>query len=477
MNRWKLFEMIDKKQENLIHNTMLKILNEIGFFVDNEEILKKLEEFGGKVNYDKKRVYFSPEFIEKFIEDSEKINWKNLEPKITYQVSLYHGWYLDPFDDEYKILNIENFLKYFKIAQNLSLPFGGVYASQLPEIPVEIFLPFYHYLCIKFLDKPCCSINNIEWAELILKLCEIYAEEKNLSLQEVISKGPLHIHFISPLRFMKEEAEIFLYFVKKNLRIGIGVMDVIGSTCPVTISGCCSLHLSQVIFSNILYRAFFGDKSLTISSEISPLDMKTMVQCYGRPEKEISNIIMAQIARRYKCNFWAHTGHSDAKIPSAEAGIQKVINSLPSLFSGKCANICCGLLSIDEVYSPVQMVIDKEIVGILKRFAKEEYVNEEKIGFDIIKEVIEKNENFIASEHTFKYFKDELWEPKIFSRDMFSNWKNKGMKKDIDIAKEIVKEAINGEKLLPKISEITENKIINIIYKFTNYRIKKVVPL
>lgn len=477
MGRWRYFEILNKKEVDLIHNTMIKILNEIGFFVDNEEILKKLEEFGGRVNYDKKRVYFSPEFIENFIDSSEKINWNKLKPEITYQASMYRGWYLDPFDDEYKVLNTEIFLKYFKIAQNLSIPSGGTYATQLPEVPEELFLPYYHYLCLKFLGKPCCSINNLKWAELILNLSEIFADEKSLSLQDVISKGGLHIHLVPPLRFTKEEAEIFLYFAKKNLRIGIGLMDVIGSTTPVTISSAISLHLCQVIFENILMRAFFGDKNLTITSTISPLDMKTTTQCYGRPEKEIANVIMAQIARKYKASFWAHTGHADAKTPSAESGIQKIINSLPSLFAGKVANICCGLLSIDEVYSPVQMVIDKEIVGILKRFAREEVVNEERIGFDVIKEVIEKNESFIATEHTVKYFRDEIWEPRIFSRDMFFNWKNKGAKKDIDIAKEMVKEAINGEKILPKISEIAENKMLDIIYNFTGCKIEKVEPL
>ncbi len=45
MSKWKFFEILDKREEDLIHNTSLKILSEIGFFVDNEEILKKLESF------------------------------------------------------------------------------------------------------------------------------------------------------------------------------------------------------------------------------------------------------------------------------------------------------------------------------------------------------------------------------------------------------------------------------------------------
>ena len=477
MGKWKYFEILDKKEENLIHNSSLKILSEIGFFVDNEEILKKLEIFGGKVNYEKKRVYFTKKFIESFINESEKVDWENLKPQISYQVSLYHGFYLDPFDNEYKKLNTEIFLKYFKIAQNLNIPYGGTYATNLPEVPEKFFLPYYHYLSLKFLDKPCCSINNKKWAELILNLCEIYSEEKNTTIQDIISKGGLHIHFVSPLRFTREEAEIFLFFANRNLKIGIGIMDVMGTTSPVTIAGSVSIHLASVIFRNILYRAFFGDKYLTISSEISPFDMRTLVQCYGRPEKEIANIMMAQIARRYKAYFFPHTGHADSKIPGEEAGIQKLINSLPSLFSGKIANICCGLLSIDEVYSPVQMVIDKEIVEIIKQFIKKREINEEKIGFDVIKEVIEKDGSFISSEHTVRNFRDELWEPAIFTRDMFLSWKNKGMKTEIDKAKEICYQAINGEKIMPKISEKTENKIIDLIYRFTNYKIRKVEPL
>ncbi len=60
---------------------------------------------------------------------------------------------------------------------------------------------------------------------------------------------------------------------------------------------------------------------------------------------------------------------------------------------------------------------------------------------------------------------------------MFLSWKNKGMKTEVDKAKEIVNEAINGEKIMPKISEKTENKIIDLIYRFTNYKIEKVEPL
>ena len=69
-----------------------------------------------------------------------------------------------------------------------------------------------------------------------------------------------------------------------------------------------------------------------------------------------------------------HVGNADAKRPGAEAGFQKTMNCLSALFTCGKGHIKCGLLSVDEVYSPVQMVIHREIAGALQRLVR---------GFDV----------------------------------------------------------------------------------------------
>jgi len=335
-------------------------------------------------------------------------------------------------------------------------------------------VPFFHYFALKFTGRASASVNNVKWAPIVLEMSEAFAEEKEVSLQQVLS--PVHIHLVSPLRFSAEEAKIFMFFAERGLRIGIGTMSVLGSNAPVTIAGALAQHLAQNIFINILYRAYFGDRQLHFSSAISPLDMRTLMQSYGRPEKELCNVAMAQMARRYGAHFFPHTGHSDAKKPGPEAGFEKALNSLPSLIACGRVGISCGLPSVDEVFSPVQLVIDREVIGALRRFVRGFEVNEETLAFETLREVAPGG-IFTGTEHTAKHWRRELWTPTVFAREMFGAWRQKGAKTEVDLAREICVEALRSELLPVHISEQLERKLLALIKKATDVVIQPVEPV
>lgn len=127
-------------------------------------------------------------------------------------------------------------------------------------------------------------------------MCEAVADELGVGIPEIFHG---HIHLISPLKLGHEEARIFTFFAERGLRIGIGNMSSAGGTAPVTLAGAIAIHLAQGMFINILRRAYFGDMRISLGCSISPLDMRTGMYPYGRPEKEMCNVAMAQMARRY----------------------------------------------------------------------------------------------------------------------------------------------------------------------------------
>ncbi|MFN3422603.1 MAG: trimethylamine methyltransferase family protein, partial [Armatimonadota bacterium] len=241
-------------------------------------------------------------------------------------------------------------------------------------------------------------------------------------------------------------------------------------------AGALAQYLAQNIFINIVYRAYFGDKQLRFSSAVSPLDMRTLMQSYGRPEKELCNVAMAQLAIHYGAHFFPHTGHSDAKKPGPEAGFEKALNALPSLIACGRVGISCGLLSVDEVYSPIQLVIDREIVGALRRFVQGFEVNEETLAFETIKEAASIGV-FTGTEHTAKHWRKELWTPTVFAREMFSAWRQKGAKTEVDLAREICIEALKSEPLPVYISDQLERKLLAIVKKATGVEIQPVEPI
>jgi trimethylamine--corrinoid protein Co-methyltransferase len=468
---WGNWKLLSEREEEKLHEIALRILSEVGVKVENEEVLTKLADFGARVDRAKQAAFFPQRFVEDFLASSERFDWDGAEPYVSGSASIYFGYYLDPETDEFCPLTVVNILRYFKVARYIGLGFGSAYVFPVDEVPHEALVPFFHYLALKFTGLSSASVNNVRWAPIVLEMAEAFAAEKNVPVQRVIS--PVHIHLFSPLRFSAEEARIFLFFAERGLRIGVGTMSVLGSNAPVTIAGALAQHLAQNIFINILYRAYFGEKRLQFSSAISPLDMRTLMQSYGRPEKELCNVAMAQMARRYGAHFFPHTGHSDAKRPGPEAGFEKALNSLPSLIACGRANISCGLLSVDEVYSPIQLVIDREIVDVLNRFVGGFDVNEATLAFETIKEVGHGGV-FTGTEQTVAHWRKELWMPKIFAREMFSAWRGRGAKTEVDLARGICIEALKGEPLPVHISERLEQKLLAIIAQRVGVAIRPV---
>ena len=78
--------------------------------------------------------------------------------------------------------------------------------------------------------------------------------------------------------------------------------------------------------------------------------------------------------------------------------------------------------------SPVQLVIDEEIINIARRLFKGMKVNEETLAVDLINHVGPKG-HFMLEEHTMKFLKEgELIDTELFERSSRDSWEGKGSK-------------------------------------------------
>ena len=139
-------------------------------------------------------------------------------------LSIFCGYYLDPETDGFRRWTTPDILRYLKVAKNLGLHGRISYVLPLDDVPGEALVPFLNYLSLKFTGVAISSINNVKWASVVLEMCQAYADEAGLPVQEVLAG--VHIHLISPLRLGRKEAEIFLFFAERDLRIGVGAMTV-----------------------------------------------------------------------------------------------------------------------------------------------------------------------------------------------------------------------------------------------------------
>jgi len=149
MKVWGSWKLLSEREEEMLHETTLRILSEIGVKVENDEVLARLADFGAQVDRAKQVAFFPQKFVEDFLASSERFDWDSAEPYVGGSASIYFGYYLDPETDEFCPMTVANMLRYFKVAHYIGLSFGSAYVFHIDEIPHEALVPFFPLLCPK----------------------------------------------------------------------------------------------------------------------------------------------------------------------------------------------------------------------------------------------------------------------------------------------------------------------------------------
>jgi len=443
------YDLMSPGEIGLIHRNALRILDEVGLEVQNQCLLEVLRDFGLQADFQAQRVYFSPPLVERFIAEAEKHDWERARPQVGGSAGVYHGLYHDPASDDLVNWTEDALAFYFDLPRHLAHVDGShMLGCRLP-VPGPLEPLYERYYCWKYGAHESGTIHLDELCPYLLELYQILADERGLPLEKVFQGT---VYLVPPLKLGRHEAYQVAYFWKQGLQVHIGDMYALGASAPATLAGAVTLNLAEQLALRILDWALFGQKRLHLSASISVMDMRTMIYPYGRPEMTIANLMTAQLARYYGASFSGHAGLSDAKLPSVEAGAQKMLTAIPTLLSGGSLWLDAGLLSIDEVCSPIQMILDDEMLSALDRFTHEFQVTEETIGLEAIMEA-GPGGHFLDKLHTVRHFRDEHWQPTLWSRQMLRPWMEEGGHLDVDHARDMALEI----QRLPRSVEMSES--------------------
>jgi trimethylamine--corrinoid protein Co-methyltransferase len=451
-------QVLDNDEISRIHGAMVQILSRTGLAVENDELCAALAGYGALVDDETQRVRFPASLIERFLDETERVDFGAVEPSVTGQAGIYQGFYLEPGTNQLSAFTYQTLADYVKLARSLD----GVTGIHMQNFPLAVGRPTEPLELRVFAWKHgAADVGSIQLTALcpyLLEMYEIKAEAEGKALDEVFRGSAF---MISPLRIPAHEAEQVMYFHARGLRVGLTNMITAGGSGPVTLAGSVTLNLAERVALGIINRVLYGDRQWSLGASITPLDMRTTIQPYGRPEMLLANLATLQLARHYGVPGGAHTGLTDAKLPSNEAGVQKLLTALPCMLTGQ-GNVEPGLLSIDEVFSPIQMIIDAELVGALRHVLGGFEVTEETLAVDLIEE-IGPGGVFTGTKHTARHFRQAQWQPRIWSREMLQRWLASDRKTDADHAMELWRELMARPDPEPGIPEGTERRLRRVV--------------
>jgi trimethylamine---corrinoid protein Co-methyltransferase len=410
-----LFEILTQNQIEMLHYSALRILGEMGMEIQNEDLLERFAEAGYPVNRLEDRVFFPKKFVEAYLSQAVKHDWEHHLPTVSASAGIYHGHYHDPWIKELVHWDEDRLAFYIALARSLNhIGSAHMLGCRLP-VPGPLEPLYERYFCWKYSAQEGSSIYLSEICPYLLELYQMRAAEINRPLKEIF-KGTVYL--VPAMKLGRHEAFQVMYFFERGLQVHIGgSMLTMGADAPITLAGAVALNLAEQLALHQISWVLWGDHAFHLSASLSALDMRTTIRPFGRPEMAIANLMMAQMARFYGASFSGHSGLSDAKLPSVEAGAQKAISAVATLMAGGSFWMDAGLLGIDEICSPVQLVLDNEFLSALKRFTHSFEVDEEAIALDLILEAGPGGQ-YLDKVHTARRFRQEHWNPSIWSRQM-----------------------------------------------------------
>lgn len=427
-------EFLSRAQVETLHRNALRVLAETGVRVEHDGMRQRLEALGG-ISDGSGNVRFAPAKVECHLFGNAAP--QPVHPRLQVFAGVYQSWYLEPETGRLEPFTEDRLARYISLASSLprvshthllGLPFLP------PALPTE-FLPLAEKLYgWKYGAQPGGAVQLTSLCEPLLEMFRCHASMNGEPLEKVFcAEGFL----ITPLRLARPECEQVLFFAERGLRMRLGHLPSQGGTAPITFAGAITLALAEQIFLHLVNRALWPDAEFAVAGTVMTMDPRTGVSVYGRPEQQRINAAFADLARFYGCPCTGHTGLSDAKAPSFEAGAQKAVGALMTALTVGAGTIEAGLLGTDEICSPVQMVLDHDLAGALSALLREPTVS---VAECAVEEIARAGSggNFLASELTAARCRQELFFPRTWSSLSLAGWKRSGAKTDIDFARDYV---------------------------------------
>lgn len=460
----KPLQILTEEQIKIIHRGTLEVLEETGLRIEHERALKMLKENGCEVDFEKKRVHFPPELIEKCLRKApSSFHVKTRDPKnnlILGGNTVYFANFLGM-----QTVNLDTWEP--RTPTRKEFYDGVTVLDALDNVHfLGAYSPYYGFEGVpevmKELESTAGKIRNSTKFQLVgtSKGCEMFQIKMAKAVGVDILSNCLSCS--PPLTYYAEAIEAAFRFVEAELPVHAINGDVMGGTAPATIAGSMITGNAEVIAGVVLIQLIKLGAKTIVTEFVFPQNMRTGSMAFGQIGVSLHQAIFNQIWRKYDVPILNNPGLTSSKQIDFQCGYEKAISALTAALSGANMIALHGGMYGELAFHPLQAILDDDIVGMIGRFIEGVEVNDETLAIDLINEVGPIPGFYLDKEHTRKWWKKEQFVPKVADRLPYPEWMKTGKKSAIDYARERLEEILathNPRPLAPDQEEAIENNI------------------
>lgn len=408
-----------------VHELAKRILQEIGMEVRHAGALQRLQAEGFRVQGD--HVFFEPAVIEEYVDEMRRLisSWSAPTPvpdgsRLTLSVSTYSLHVHDIEADRVVPYTTDRLIGMCKLVDTLAE--DGVYGAP-PGIPTDEhpdLQPVAQYRIAALYARQGATPVDPTSAKTVNYL---------LDMAEVMGRPirSLPVYLPTPLRLGGDSLDVVLACVERLSHISVSSMPATGATAPIHPFGALALAAAELMGGLVAMRVLTG-KPATFAVEIFPFDLRAGAMVFGSPENMLFQMLSADCNRFYG---WAQDHvpgniHVMAKLPDAQSAAEKAAIMALGAFLGARHFSCAGTLSLDEIFSPEQLLVDCEIRDWVQRAIQGVWMGEEAVDDWLAEIRVGVQQGFMALDSTLDHYKRHMWYPQRFERGAVGPWLIKG---------------------------------------------------
>ncbi|UCC87236.1 MAG: trimethylamine methyltransferase family protein [Anaerolineales bacterium] len=216
-------------------------------------------------------------------------------------------------------------------------------------------------------------------------------------------------------------------------------MPLAGSTAPVTLVGAVVQHTAECMSGVAVHQLAGPGAPIVWGGAPAITDMRFGSTPMGAIETSMIDAACAQVGKRLNMPTHAYLCASDSKLVDAQAGFESGMSALMGAMAGVNMISGAGMLDFLRAQSLEKLVIDAEIIAMVRRLLRGIRAHEPDLGSTLIRKVGHHGE-FLSQKHTRTWFAQEQHIPSgVVDRGSLSGWRDAGSKTTLDRAHDQVR--------------------------------------
>lgn len=429
-------KVLSREQALAIHQTSLRILEQIGFKMEHPGALKMLADAGCSVS-DGDWVKMPPKLVEDALNSAPKaINLHDQRGNLTMPLADGNYFYGTGSDTTFtvdletgerrrtRLQDTANFARLVDGLENISFAMS---MSNPEDVPVDDIYIHAFAEMVKNTNKPIVFIadSGKDIARIYQIACAVAGGESNFQQKPFILN---YSEAISPLRFPRNVMERLIFCAEKKIPVCFPSGSNAGGGAPVTLAGAMALGIAENLVGLVIHQMAGKGSPFLFGPNVSVLDMRHTIVSYGAPEWSLTQAALADMRDElYGLPVWAFAGASDSKVMDAQAGAESMFSIITAMLS-RCNLIHDGgYLEYGNTSSLEMVTMNNELVAMSRSFVEGITIDEVNLAFDAIERVAkEPGALFLMDDHTFEHFMQAQFLPQLLDRSRYDAWQEAG---------------------------------------------------